>query len=43
LAQGVVVISRSDHKKEAAEFLEYIKTKETAELLRKFGFTLPQN
>jgi molybdate transport system substrate-binding protein len=43
LAQGVVVISHSDHKKEAGEFLEYIKTKETAELLRKFGFTLPQN
>jgi molybdate transport system substrate-binding protein len=41
LAQGVVVISRSPHKKEAAEFVEYIKTKETAELLKKYGFTLP--
>lgn len=43
LAQGVVVLSHSQHKKEAAEFLAYIKTKETAELLRKYGFTLPQN
>ncbi len=43
LAQGVVVLSHSQHKKEAAEFLEYIKTKEVAELLRKYGFTLPQN
>jgi len=43
LAQGVVVLSHSQNKKEAAEFLEYIKTKEAAELLQKFGFTLPQN
>ena len=41
LAQGVVVLSHSPHKKEAAQFLEYIKTKEAAELLRKYGFTLP--
>jgi molybdate transport system substrate-binding protein len=43
LAQGVVVLSHSQHKKEAAEFLEYIKSKDAAELLRKYGFTLPQN
>jgi molybdate transport system substrate-binding protein len=42
LAQGVVLLSHSQHKKEAAEFLEYIKTKESADLLRKYGFTLPQ-
>ena len=42
LAQGVVVLSHSKHKKEAAEFLEYIKTKEAAELLRRYGFTLPE-
>jgi molybdate transport system substrate-binding protein len=41
LAQGVIVLSHSQHKKEAAEFLEYIKTKEVAELLREYGFTLP--
>ena len=41
LAQGVVVLSHSEHKKEAAEFLEYVKTKETGDLLRKYGFTLP--
>src|SRR6201981_424039 len=37
LAQGVVVLSRSKHKKEAAQFLEYIKTKEAADLLEKYG------
>ncbi len=42
LAQGAVVLSHSQHKKEAADFVEYIKTKEPAELLRKYGFTLPQ-
>jgi len=41
LAQGVVVLSGSQHKKEAAEFLDYIRTKETREVLRKYGFTLP--
>jgi len=41
LAQGAVVLSHSQHKKEATEFVEYIKTKEAAELLRKYGFTLP--
>jgi molybdate transport system substrate-binding protein len=38
LAQAVVVLSRSKHKQEAAEFLEYIKSKEAAELLKKYGF-----
>jgi molybdate transport system substrate-binding protein len=41
LAQGVVVLSQSQHKKEAERFLEYIKTKESAELFRTYGFTLP--
>jgi len=41
LAQGVAVLSHSQHKKEAADFLEYIKTKECAELFQKYGFTLP--
>ncbi|HEY3975038.1 MAG TPA: molybdate ABC transporter substrate-binding protein [Candidatus Sulfotelmatobacter sp.] len=40
LTQGVVVLSHSEHKKEAAEFLNYIKTREVAELLRKYGFTV---
>jgi molybdate transport system substrate-binding protein len=43
LAQGVIVLSHSQHKKEAADFLEYIKTKEATELLREYGFTLPKN
>jgi molybdate transport system substrate-binding protein len=43
LAQGAVVLSGSKHKKEAIEFLEYVKTKESGELLRRYGFTLPGN
>jgi molybdate transport system substrate-binding protein len=42
LAQGVVVLSHSLHKKEAAEFVEYVKTKESGEVLRKYGFTVPE-
>lgn len=41
LAQGVVVISRSPHKKETAQFLEYIKAKPAREIFQKYGFTLP--
>ena len=40
MEQGLVVLSHSHHKKEAAEFVEYIQTKEAAEVLRRFGFTL---
>jgi molybdate transport system substrate-binding protein len=42
LAQGVVVISRSPHKREAQEFLDYVKTKDAKEILRKFGFSLAE-
>jgi molybdate transport system substrate-binding protein len=41
LAQGMVVLSRSQHKKEAAEFVADIKTKESAQVLRKYGFAVP--
>jgi molybdate transport system substrate-binding protein len=41
LAQGVVVLSHSQHKKEAAEFVQYVKTKDVSELLHRYGFTLP--
>ena len=41
LAQGVVVLSHSQHKMEAADFLAYVKSKGSGELLRKYGFTLP--
>ena len=41
LAQGVVLVSHSQHKKEAVEFVEFIKTKEAADVLRKYGFTVP--
>lgn len=38
LLQGVVVLSHSQHKKEATQFLEYVKTKESAGLFQKYGF-----
>jgi molybdate transport system substrate-binding protein len=41
LTQGVVVLAQSRHKKEAADFLQYVKTKEAGNVLRKYGFTLP--
>src|SRR5579863_7538454 len=41
LAQGVVAISRSSHKKEAQQFLDYLKTNAAKEVLQKYGFTLP--
>jgi molybdate transport system substrate-binding protein len=41
LAQGAVVLSRAQHKQEAAQFLEFFTTKEARELLRKSGFTIP--
>ena len=40
LAQGVVLLSHSQHKREAAEFLRYIKTKEAVQLFWRYGFTL---
>ena len=41
LEQGVVIVTRSQNKKEAAEFLDYLKTKEASGVLRTYGFTLP--
>jgi molybdate transport system substrate-binding protein len=43
LEQGVVIITSSQHKKEAADFLAYVKTKEASEVLRRYGFTLPND
>jgi len=40
LDQGVVVLAHSQHKKQAAEFVEYVKTTEAVELLRKYGFSV---
>ena len=41
LAQGVVVLARSQHKTAAAKFVEYVKTSEAGEVLRKYGFAVP--
>lgn len=42
LDQGAVVLSRSQHKKEAAAFLAYLKTSTARATLRRYGFALPQ-
>ena len=42
LEQGVVIVTKSQRKKEAADFLERLKTKEASDVLCAFGFTLPQ-
>lgn len=42
LEQGVVIVSGSTHKKEAEDFLEYVKSKDAAEVLSRYGFTLPR-
>ncbi len=41
LDQGLMIISRSRRKKQAAAFVEYIKTSESANILSRYGFTLP--
>jgi molybdate transport system substrate-binding protein len=43
LAQGVVVLSHSQHKKEAAELIQYIKSKEVVDLLKNYGFRVVPN
>ena len=42
LDQGVVVISRSSHKEDAAAFIAYVKTPEVGAVLRRYGFTVPE-
>jgi molybdate transport system substrate-binding protein len=41
LDQGVVLISHSSHKPDAAAFLEYIKTAEVSALFKRYGFSVP--
>jgi molybdate transport system substrate-binding protein len=43
LDQGVVIISHSQHKKAAAAFLAYIKTKDAAVVLKRYGFIVPES
>ena len=42
LDQGVVLISHSAHKQDAAAFLDYVKSGEAAAVLRRYGFSLPE-
>lgn len=42
LDQGVVVVSRSQHKREALAFVDYIKSKDAADVFRRYGFTVPE-
>jgi molybdate transport system substrate-binding protein len=42
LDQGVVLISGSAHQQEAAAFLKYVKTAEAVAILRRYGFSTPE-
>jgi molybdate transport system substrate-binding protein len=42
LDQGVVLISHSAHQSDAAAFLEYVKSAEVAPVLKRYGFSLPE-
>lgn len=41
LDQGVVLISASPHKQDADAFLEYVRSADFAAVLKRFGFSLP--
>jgi ABC-type Fe3+ transport system substrate-binding protein len=41
LAQGLIVLSHSKRKKEAEKFVDFVKSKDSGDVLTKFGFTLP--
>jgi len=41
LDQGVILISRSAHSKDAAAFLGFVKTEEVAGMLGRYGFSSP--
>ena len=43
LEQGVVVVSSSRHKKEAADFLRFLRTRDASDVLGRYGFTLPND
>jgi molybdate transport system substrate-binding protein len=42
LDQGVVLISHSAHVQDAAAFLAYMKTDEAEDVLKRYGFSLPE-
>ena len=42
LSQGVVVLSHSQHKNQATDFVEYIKAHDTAAVLARYGFAQTQ-
>jgi molybdate transport system substrate-binding protein len=42
LVQAAVLVSHSPHRQDAAAFLDYLKTPEVAQLLRRSGLNLPQ-
>jgi molybdate transport system substrate-binding protein len=41
LDQGAVLLSASTHRQDAAAFLEYVKTAEVAAVLKRYGFSVP--
>ena len=42
LDQGALLISKSPHRQDALAFLEYMKSAEVVEVLKRYGFSLPE-
>lgn len=42
LNQGAVIVSRSSHKEQARAFLDYVKSAAGVDVLRQFGFEVPE-
>jgi len=41
LNQAAVILSRSQQKEKAAQFLEFLRKPEATKVLRRYGFTIP--
>lgn len=41
LDQGAILLAHSPHSQEAAEFMEFVKAKETVSIMQRYGFTMP--
>jgi molybdate transport system substrate-binding protein len=41
LDQAAVILSRSQHKQDAAAFLDYLKSADARAILQRYGFSLP--
>jgi ABC-type molybdate transport system substrate-binding protein len=43
LKQAAVILKSSQHKTEAVQFMEYLLSSEGAQVLKKFGYLVPES